>query len=174
MFKSKANIESLHRKAIKALGADFSYFKDIAIEPRIRPLVKLLNNQWTFTTGSCEGHWRLAGRCDSPYVGYQLIKPNDEQWLVIINEFKKTINDQLRGPVSLEFLDTTVLPHKGLTTTALHIGLTQWRRQRWNHKGCYISEKRFRQYHDKVIAITCSCLRKAITKLFSKGLSHEK
>jgi hypothetical protein len=106
--------ESIHKSALNDLrekGHDTVYYRDIAIEPTILPLVELLNNEWSLTTHSCGGHWTKPPRFQYPYVQFRIFRL-PAAWGRIESDMFRQIAGALDDRLTLEVHGGFLLPEK--------------------------------------------------------------
>ena len=156
-------LESLHRSRISELNELFTvelqYYRDAEIDPPIRPLVELLNNEWTLTTHCCGGHWDPPPRFQYPYVVFRRLD-SGPAWPAIVRRTWRTLRDGIDSRVSINVTDIVRLP-----ATAAHC--SEWRfcampMRPGLSRLLFADGRDFRKTLDRWLEGTCEALEEAM------------
>jgi hypothetical protein len=157
-------VRRLHRAQIEALNRlpayNLRYYTEVRVERRILPLVRILNNRWTFTVHSCEGHWGSGTSRNEPYVSFFVLPGRYPQWGIIQRCFLAEMADRVSLAVTIDVMESYDLPY-------LH---PQW--IRWGFEpayqrtaeGTFTDRTQYRQAMDRIIGVACKILRKYIAE----------
>jgi len=108
-------LEALHRQELRALGAatgrKYVYYREIEIDPPIRPMVELLNSRWTVTLNSCGGHFAPGTpRFQYPYVHFAVLHRKRTAWRSIFRAMRRELLQHLSDDATLFVQASFVLP----------------------------------------------------------------
>lgn len=161
---SSTDLECTHRQIIANMNAkagwDWVYYRDIEIDAGILPLVALLNNEWTFTTHSCGGHWELPPDFQYPYVAFRAFR-RPEEWADITRRMHMRLIKHVTAKATLYVQQGNMLP-------AMHSDWTHWRvapqigssaRRSREH---FRDGQEFRETLDHFLAVMCPLLEEAM------------